>query len=443
MRRNWPMPGSTCSATPRWPGTRASRSSSASCPALFSRLKEVYLFGCESLNPDASKYSSSHGDSGQGRMRRIFANVPLIYGFSVAAPVGAAAATRLDRYFVGGTSEIGSGQRSSRLLAAFAPSGMVATRGVPGTDASRRQICGFFDDRLEAAHKASLIHATLRGDMSVAVAFVGRIESLLASLTEAERSSSAFLYALAEISADEATRARYLAAQRASVHPAVRSRMIALASTLGWLSPQERLAEIVGTVNDLLGSRAPGFGEVEAICSLNETRELDAEISRVRVPPGREGSPAVAAALACLGDATARARVLAALSSGDERDVQVAQVYLRHRPAHEPHELRALARDIGRMTGSGGQVRALDTLGRLRIADREIVGELTRTFTAAKSLDVQKAIAEIFLRSDIETAGRSELARELRRHRLVTGGGEDLIDVLIRRLLATSTSSAS
>jgi len=66
-------------------------SCSASCPALFSRLKEVYLFGCESLNPDASKYSSSHGDSGLERMRRIFANVPLIYGFSSAAPVGAAA----------------------------------------------------------------------------------------------------------------------------------------------------------------------------------------------------------------------------------------------------------------------------------------------------------------------------------------------------------------
>src|SRR5207342_852615 len=52
-------------------------SCSNSCPALFSRLKEVYLFGCESLNPDASKYSSSHSESGLERMRRIFANVPV------------------------------------------------------------------------------------------------------------------------------------------------------------------------------------------------------------------------------------------------------------------------------------------------------------------------------------------------------------------------------
>jgi hypothetical protein len=56
-------------------------SCSDSCPGLFSKLKEVYLFGCESLNPDANKYSSSYGESGRERMRRIFANVPRIYGF--------------------------------------------------------------------------------------------------------------------------------------------------------------------------------------------------------------------------------------------------------------------------------------------------------------------------------------------------------------------------
>jgi hypothetical protein len=219
--------------------------------------------------------------------------------------------------------------------------------------------------------------------------------------------------------------------------------MIALATSLGWLSPEERVTETMATINGLLAARSLGFSEVEAICSLNENRELDRERSRVTVPPARAASAAAAAALACLGDDSARGRVLHALTSGDEGDVQVAQVYLRLRPAHEPHELQALARDIARMTGTLGQVRALDTLGRLRIVDRESVDELMRAFAATKSLDVQKAIAEIFLRSDIETAGRSELAGKLRRDRLVAVGGEDLIDVAIRRLLATSTASAS
>jgi len=53
-------------------------SCSASCPGLFAKLKEVYLFGCESLNPDATRYQSSEGESGRERMRRLFANVPAI-----------------------------------------------------------------------------------------------------------------------------------------------------------------------------------------------------------------------------------------------------------------------------------------------------------------------------------------------------------------------------
>jgi hypothetical protein len=131
------------------------------------------------------------------------------------------------------------------------------------------------------------------------------------------------------------------------------------------------------------------------------------------------------------------------LTSADERDVRVAQVYLRHRPAHEAGELRALARDIARMPETGAQIRALDTLGRLNVSDRVVVEELTRSFTTAKSVDLQRAIAEIFLRGDAKAMERSDLAGVLRRHRIASRSGEDLIDVLIRRLTATSTSSGS
>ncbi len=89
-------------------------SCSESCPGLFSQLKEVYLFGCNTLNADAVKNASSevgrslvraghspadarrltrtldqlHGESSRDRMRRIFTNVPVIYGFSSVAPLG-------------------------------------------------------------------------------------------------------------------------------------------------------------------------------------------------------------------------------------------------------------------------------------------------------------------------------------------------------------------
>jgi len=93
---------------------------SNSCPALFSHLKEVYLFGCESLNPDATKYSSSYGESGRDRMRRIFANVPQIYGFYSSAPVGPTAAMLLNRYFDnGGAGAFATGNLNERLLRIF------------------------------------------------------------------------------------------------------------------------------------------------------------------------------------------------------------------------------------------------------------------------------------------------------------------------------------
>jgi len=128
-------------------------SCSDSCSGLFSQLKEVYLFGCNTLNADAQNVASAevarslvrsghsaadvdrlvralnerHSDSNRDRMRQIFANVPVIYGFSSKAPLGPTAATLLDRYFQPGTNSdstasVGSGHANPKLLGLFAPS---------------------------------------------------------------------------------------------------------------------------------------------------------------------------------------------------------------------------------------------------------------------------------------------------------------------------------
>src|SRR6266498_4713237 len=86
-------------------------SCSDSCPGLFSQLKEVYLFGCNTLNAQPMRSASGeiprslvraghspadadqltrvlaerHGESNRDRMRQIFRNVPVIYGFSSKA----------------------------------------------------------------------------------------------------------------------------------------------------------------------------------------------------------------------------------------------------------------------------------------------------------------------------------------------------------------------
>ena len=416
-------------------------SCSDSCPALFSRLKEVYLFGCESLNPGTARYASTQGDSGLGRMRRIFAGVPLIYGFSGSAPVGPTAAMLLNRHFDAAPNEIGSGRPNPELMRVFARNHMTATRGqsAQGDPAeARRRICQFHDDRLAPSRKLALIHAMMQRGMAEARAHFERIEVLLASLTEAERQAPAFGLALATISADQATRGRYLAAARAAGPAPLRSRMLALAATLGWLSPEERSAELVALIRDILASRSIGYAEVDLVCSIEGARNLSPMFARMEIPPARADRIAAAAVLACVGDTQARARVLAALASADDRLVQVAQAYLRHRPVSDAKELLEMTRDVAAMSGTGAQVRALDALGRLRLTDRAIFDELARSFALATSVNVQRAIAEVFLRSGLEAIAHPDLLGVLRRHRIRAAGGEDLIDVLIRRLQASA-----
>ncbi|HEV8255730.1 MAG TPA: hypothetical protein VGR42_02040, partial [Casimicrobiaceae bacterium] len=166
-------------------------SCSDSCPGLFSQLKEVYLFGCNTLNPEALRSASAeigrslirsghsradaerlsralstrHGESSRDRMRLIFKDVPVIYGFSSKAPVGPLAASMLDRYFQAGAGgEIGSGRASARMLGRFAANSMVVTSGLRDSDpyaAHRRDVCQFSNDRLSPAQKLAFVHQLL------------------------------------------------------------------------------------------------------------------------------------------------------------------------------------------------------------------------------------------------------------------------------------------
>src|SRR6185503_9287216 len=189
-----------------------------------------------------------------------------------------------------------------------------------------------------------------------------------------------------------------------------------LAQALGWLSPDDLRAELVQMINDVVAGPM-GFVEVDLVCSLNLNHDLDRELANVKVPAMRAGKATHAAALACLGSREGHAQVLRALASADDQDVQAAQAYLRHRPPSR-EELRDVALGIAKRAGNGIPVRALDTLARLHIADREVLEELTRSFAAAKTVNVQRAIAEIFLRSDPKAIPRLELAAALRQHRL-------------------------
>jgi hypothetical protein len=441
-------------------------SCSNSCPGLFSQLKEVYLFGCNTLNAEAGVSASAeiartliragrskadaervsralnarHSESNRDGMRRIFVNVPVIYGFSSVAPVGATAASTLNHYFHSASSaEVGSGRASARLLSQFSTNGMTAAAGMRASDPRagyRQEVCQFVDDRLSPAQTLGFVHRILGRDMTEVRMFLDRIETFAGSLTESERQTPSFIQALDELASDQPARERFLAFAREADEPPLRARMIKLARNLGWLSADGERDELVRLAQDLLTAGRISSADVDLVCSLNRDHALDAELRGVRVSTGAADAVPRAAILACLGSVDARARVLQALTGASNEEVQIAQVYLQHRPISDVGELRSVATRIARMADPDAQVRALNTLAGQYLSDRESLDELMRLFPNARSVSVQRAIAGIFIRADYKAIDRDELVGVLRQHRLRSVDRDDIIDALLRRLQA-------
>jgi hypothetical protein len=437
---------------------------SDSCPALFARLKEVYLFGCNTSSPQPQSSASAevvrslvreghsrkeaerrlkalnagHGQSSRDRMRQIFKDVPAIYGFSSAAPLGPVAASTLDRYLrAGGTREIGSGHPSGRLLGYFAPFGLVVSQGMTDSDPhvqARRDMCQFADDRTSQAAKLNFVHHLLQRHVAEARLYLDRIQRLTAELDDTARRTPAVAQALDEIVRDAAARTRYLDFARSAEQPEVRLRMVDVARDLGWLSTDERRDELALMLGDLLARAHIGVPEVDIACRMNQEGDLEGAFNRRVVPGSAADGVAHAAVRACLGSSEGHARTLAAMLSSNEGEVQIAQVYLRHRPIKDAAELRRLTAGIAGMKPSGAQVRALESLGRHYLSDHEVLNTLTRLFAQTPSASVQSAIAGILIRADRGSISNPQLLHSLVANRRPSPSGENMVDALIRRL---------
>lgn len=439
-------------------------SCSDSCPGLFSQLKEVHLFGCNTLNPQAQSRASAdvlrslvrdghslkqaqrqllalnaeHGESGRDRMRQVFKDVPVIYGFSSVAPLGPVAASTLGGYFrSAGAQEVGRGRVSNRMLRHFSQFGMTATQGMTDRDphaAVRDDVCRFADDRSSDADKVGFVHQLLQRGSGQARVHLDRIQRLASLLEKPERRTPAVTQALADIADDGATRERYLDFARDADQPAVRARMLKVAQDLGWLTAAQRWEELKLMLVELQARQTVGVNEVDLACTLNQEHQLDGAFDQPFVPGSRADDVARAAVLACLGSTEAHARTLQALVSQTEADVKIAQAYLRHRPLTDAAELHQLADRIARMPPSEAQVRALESLGRHYVADRDILERLTGLFSATPSPRVQTAIAGILLRADLRSIANPQLVATLQKDRRTSPPGDDVVDALLRRL---------
>ena len=436
---------------------------SESCPGLFSQLKEVYLFGCNTLNADAlhtasaeivrslvrAGYSANdaealarmlgerHAESNRDHMRDIFKDVPVIYGFSGKAPLGKSAGPLLERYFQSGPSEIGSGRASTRLLGLFAPSSMTVAAGPDEADSRagfRRDACHFSDDRLTPAQKVGFMHEFMRRDMAEVRLFLHHLEKYSASLGNDDRGTPAVSAALAEIAGDASARARFLEFARDADEPTVRARMFSFAGDMGWLTQAEVRGEVMQMFGERIAQGKVSAADVNLACKLNQDNRFAGELPRLHATPAQAARIPNAALLACLGSADGHARVLRALTGGNVDDVQIAQIYLHHRQLAGADEMRMVASGIARMNATDAQVRALNTLSRQPPSDRESLQELVRLFPLTRSVDVQRAIAGVLIRADHASLEKPELAVALRKTRLKSPDGGDMIDVLIRQL---------
>ncbi len=444
---------------------------SASCSAagngLFAQLKEVYLFGCNTLKSDPRHVASAeivrsllragqspadaervsallserYGQSNRERLRHVFKDVPVLYGFSSKAPLGRTAGPLLERYFQSAPAgEVASGRPSPTLLKLFGPSSMISVAGLTDADAHagfRRDMCSLADDRPTPTDKLGFMHAVLKRDVTEVRMFLDHLERYAASLGPVERRTPEVAAALAAIEADQATRERYLAFARDADDAAVQTRMMGLARSLGWLSPAQEQAEFVHMLAARMARGSLGKNEVDLVCESPQGREPALAQRLLATGSVRSANVAHSAVLACLGNTEAHERSVRALTSARDQDAAIAQAYLRQRSLANVDELRALTASIARMSTGAGQVRALETLARQRLADPQSLQAIAGLFAQARSLEMQRAIAGILIRADTQMLARAELSRTLRQHRLKSPDGSDVIDMLIRTLQST------
>jgi hypothetical protein len=443
-------------------------SCSGSCPSLFEHLKEVYLFGCNTMNStpqhtiseevarsylrdgksgeDAARLarvlSQQRGESSRDRMRLLFKDVPVIYGFSGVAPLGPVAGGILNRYFQSsGSAQVGKGRASEALLRQFSAHGMVAARGIADGDALsplRKDVCMFADDRMSPGERLAAIHGLLQRPPAEARLLLDRIERFTDTLAPAEREQPEVVQALAQIASDQRSRERYLAYARDADEPITRARMIDVAQEVGWLSPTQRRDEMVQMLANVMARKEVAAPDVDLACTLNKGGELDGTLARVAGDAARNDDVGHSALLACMGSTEARARVLDRLASSSDAEVRVAQAYLRHRPIADANELREVTKAIAGMNAPEAQARALDVLARHYLSDRESVDTLRQLFAKTRSWPVQNAIAGVLIRADRKTVPSGELLRTLRENRVKASPGDNMVDALIQRLQESS-----
>ncbi len=324
----------------------------ARCAGLFRRPREVFLLACNTL---ATKNEDSRspeqylrvlldhgfdraaaervvqirygplGPSFRESLRRIFAGVPRIYGFSSVAPRGEYSAAMLARYFrsTGNYTETlrHAGHDTTRNRALFAAFGGTSLSQVTGLtpeesgEIDRRHICALYDESIPLVERLRIAYGLLlRQD---ALTFAPTLQVLL-SRHPPESLSPSEASVLAEIENLDGARRQVMQLVRSLNVSALQLELAHFAVLVGWLHRAEFHAIAADGAAKLL--REPLTSEVvDIMCEITKHESLSDDFGVGDIPPLLYRDAEGLRLLSCLAPSDPRIvpRVVSALATAD------------------------------------------------------------------------------------------------------------------------------
>jgi hypothetical protein len=325
----------------------------ARCAGLFHAPQEVFLLACNTLatkdqdtrtpedylevlrdhgfeREDAERVvAMRYGPLGQSfreAIRRVFAGVPRLYGFSSVAPRGEWTAPHLEHYFeIRGDygrhllEDWGDRGPNPHLKAAFLNTGLVQVAGLARTDpggGDRDLVCRLYDDGAPLVDRLRVVRDLLaRAD---ALAFVPTVEAFLVAHDPATFSAEERA-AFAQVQASDRARADVLRLVQQLDVSALRIELAHLAERLGWMTPQEFRLLAADGVRQLLARRLTSE-LVDVTCAITRHEPVGDAFRSADLPDVLFRHAEGLRLVACLAppDAAVSRRLVAALEDDDE-----------------------------------------------------------------------------------------------------------------------------
>jgi hypothetical protein len=324
----------------------------ASCAGLFQAPAEVFLMACNTLaTKDEDQRSPAQylqvllehgfdrgaaervvelrygplGPSFRESLRRVFAGVPRIYGFSSVAPRGEITAPMLARYLRGQgdyaaalRQRARTTQRNTALFTAFRGTALTQTRGLTAAESGavdRRDICALYDESRSVLERLRITYGLLqRRD---ALQFVPTLQVFL---SRHPRNSLSWLElsVLNEIRALETPREEVMGLVEKLNVSALKLELAHFAELVGWLHPAELRALAVDSARHLLTQ--PLTAEVvDIMCEVTKHVPLRDAFDADDIAPATYRDPQGLRLISCLApqDRRVARRVVAAMDTPD------------------------------------------------------------------------------------------------------------------------------